>query len=121
MVIYLYHSCVCVICHYAKERQCRLSPKAYIFCFWLPPFSTTTPKYFSKYWQDDNSRSVDAARVRGVLWWRRGLGPSVSMRTSAGAGVSLAPLAPLATILLLLLPPLRAQDIFSGSNSLGKG
>ena len=46
------------------------------------------------------------------------------MRTSAGAGVSLAPLAPLAplaTILLLLLPPLRAQDIFSGSNSLGKG
>ena len=56
-----------------------------------------------------------------MLWWRRGLGPSVSMRTSAGAGVSLGPLAPLAIILLLLLPPLRAQDIFSGSNSLGKG
>ena len=58
-----------------------------------------------------------------MLWWRRGPWPSVSMRTSAGAGAGLS-LAPLATLLLLLLllllPTLRAQDIFSGSNSLGK-
>ena len=107
---------------YCSTHQCRLPPKlVFLVATFLhhqivlsPP-----PNCFSSYWHDDNSRSVDAARVRGVLWWRRGPGPSVSMRTSAGAGAGLS-LAPLATLLLLLLPTLRAQDIFSGSNSLGK-